>query len=510
MSVRLQRFGLLALAAALLCGVAQVQNALNRDREALDLTRMQPLENAPPMLAFSTVALGGFRGLIANMLWIRANEMQDEDKFFEMAQLADWITKLEPHFVQVWIFQAWNMAWNISVKFKDFGDRWRWLRRGMELLRDEGLRYNPNEILLYRELAWMFQDKMGAPTDDANMYYKQQWANEMAEVFAKKKPNLDELIDPKTDDQKRRAALLRDKFKLDPVFMKEIDRRYGPLEWRLPESHAIYWASLGLDEAQRHPNKINASDLITLRRVIYQSMQLSFQRGRMEEDPIERGFQLGPNLDIVPKVNAAYEEMMAEDPKMRDHIGTAQRNFLRQAVFYLYVNNRLTEAAQWYKYLGEKFPDKPLLDGNPDSLPRRTTLSDYAVASVQEDINEGSPARVKSAIGGLLNHAYIKLALGDEEYFAGYKRLARQVWESYESHLPQARLEALSVGPFDTIDRYVLDRLLGPDGDLPPEYQAILRTRLGLPAETATTNAPPAAEPAPAAPASTGTTNAAR
>jgi hypothetical protein len=36
------------------------------------------------------VALGGFRGLIVNALWIRASEMQDEDKFFEMAQLADW------------------------------------------------------------------------------------------------------------------------------------------------------------------------------------------------------------------------------------------------------------------------------------------------------------------------------------------------------------------------------------------------------------------------------------
>ena len=80
------------------------------------------------MLAFTTVALGGFRGLISNALWIRANDLQDEDKFFEMAQLADWITKLEPHFVQVWLVQAWNMAYNISVKFKDYPDRWRWVR----------------------------------------------------------------------------------------------------------------------------------------------------------------------------------------------------------------------------------------------------------------------------------------------------------------------------------------------------------------------------------------------
>jgi hypothetical protein len=137
MTSKLKKSFLLALAATLLVGVSFVQKSLNRDRDRLELTRIEPLENAPPVLAFTTVALGGFRGLISNALWIRATELQDDDKFFEMAQLADWITKLEPHFVQVWLVQAWNMAYNISVKFKDFPDRWRWLNGGIELLRDE-------------------------------------------------------------------------------------------------------------------------------------------------------------------------------------------------------------------------------------------------------------------------------------------------------------------------------------------------------------------------------------
>src|SRR5438270_4727059 len=194
MTGKVKNILLLALVAGLLFGVSRVQSSLNQDRARLGLTRVAPLENAPPVLAFTTVALGGFRGLISNVLWIRATDLQDEDKFFEMAQLADWITKLEPHFVQVWLVQAWNMAYNISVKFKDFPDRWRWVSRGLELLRDQGLHYNPDETLIYRELAWFFQHKLGQNLDDGNMYYKQQWANEMAKVFAKQKPNLDELI----------------------------------------------------------------------------------------------------------------------------------------------------------------------------------------------------------------------------------------------------------------------------------------------------------------------------
>src|SRR4051812_23818913 len=215
MTSRPKKILLVALAAVLLVGVSFVQKSLNVDRANLGLTRVAPLENAPPVLAFTTVALGGFRGIISNILWMRATDLQDEDKFFEMAQLADWITKLEPHFVQVWLVQAWNMAYNISVKFKDWPDRWRWVKRGIELLRDDGLNWNPNELLIYRELGWIFQHKLGQNLDDAHMYYKQQWANEMAAVFDKKQPNLDELIHPQTEDQKRRAALLRNKFKMD-------------------------------------------------------------------------------------------------------------------------------------------------------------------------------------------------------------------------------------------------------------------------------------------------------
>ena len=28
--------------------------------------------------------------------------------------------------------------------------------------------------------------------------------------------------------------------------MRTVNERYGPLDWRLPEAHAIYWASIGM------------------------------------------------------------------------------------------------------------------------------------------------------------------------------------------------------------------------------------------------------------------------
>ncbi len=106
MNLRAKKILLLLLAGALLSGSGRFQKSLNHDRETLGLTHAAVLENAPPMLAFTTVALGGFRGLISNFLWMRANDLQQDDKFFEAVQLADWITKLEPTFPAVWIFRA--------------------------------------------------------------------------------------------------------------------------------------------------------------------------------------------------------------------------------------------------------------------------------------------------------------------------------------------------------------------------------------------------------------------
>src|SRR5439155_8291698 len=185
---------LVILSIGLILIAASTQTRLNKDRAGLGVRGVVLPESAPPVLAFTTVALGGFRGLIANALWIRATDLQDEDKFFEMVQLADWITKLQPHFVTVWVHQAWNMAYNISVKFSNPYDRWLWVQRGIELLRDEGLRYNRQEPLIYRELAWYFQHKIGADLDDAHFVYKQYWADEMTKFFPCGGAYLDEVL----------------------------------------------------------------------------------------------------------------------------------------------------------------------------------------------------------------------------------------------------------------------------------------------------------------------------
>lgn len=485
---------LVLLAILLLCGVSRTQRALNADRKILGFTKLEPLKNAPPMLAFTTVALGGFRGLIANMLWIRASELQEQEKFFEMVQLADWTTKLEPHYVQVWINNAWNMAFNISVKFANPEDRWRWVQRGIALLRDEGLKYNPDEALIYRELAWFYQFKLGYNLDDAHQYYKSNWFQEMHAVF-NGKPNYAELFHPTSPESAQRLSTLTNKYKLDPKLMREIDEKYGPLEWRLPNAHAVYWAELGRRLAG--PN-----DKVTVRRVIYQSMQQECLEGLVTDlgtnsagEPIMR---IGPNFDLVEKAKKTYEDMMVDetDKAYSEHMQIGHRNFLLQMIYMVYTDGRPKEAKKLFDYVDKTYPQylaKYLRQGY--------TVDDYVLYALGVQLTETDHNKTTAAIKGLLYQSYLKLAMDEDDAAVTYEALAQKAWDYFQSKVPADQQKRIGLDSMQTFKKIALDEALAQMDSEAPAYAALIRSKLNLPAPApkpaanASTNAAPTAAP---------------
>jgi hypothetical protein len=463
MSARVKKTLFLLAAAALLTANGFLLPVLNRERAALGITRIEPLENAPPMLALTTQVLGGFRGIIANALWIRATQLQEQDKYFEMVQLADWITKLEPHIAQVWVVQSWNMSFNISVKFSDYADRWRWVQRGMELLRDEAIRYNPEQPLLYAELAWLFQFKMGQNLDDGHVYYKGAWALEMMRLFGGDKPNFTRLLDPQTPEERERARLLREKYKMDAAKMRFLDEHYGPLDWRLPEAHAIYWASVGMEHSK-------GEDVRRLRSAIYQSMQLAYQRGRLVLSS-NAAPRLLPNLEIVPKVDAAYREQWADATAnaafLTNSIATAYRNWLRDVPYQFFVFNRAREGEQWLRYLQETFPQ---------AVPAGTTLAEYAIDRATENLSSQGQTRMTSLLEGLIRRSYYAVVEGNADEANQYMRRATELWNGYTQRIKGN--PRLALPPLNDVKNIVLRQLLSPEGGLAPEARARLRTEV--------------------------------
>lgn len=194
--------------------------------------------------------LGGFRGIAAEVVWFRAERLQDTGRFVELAQLASLLTRLEPHTPEVWAHAAWNLAYNISVQMPSHEDRWRWVEAGLRLLRDDGLRLNPEDPSLHRELAWMFLAKIGGPIDDAHETYTAKWRAAMKDAIARN--DFSEV-------------------KMDPALMRETEAEYGRLDWTDPEASALYWARKGLGEA-------SGEKRTALRRIVYQSLMMLSER----------------------------------------------------------------------------------------------------------------------------------------------------------------------------------------------------------------------------------------
>ncbi|NQU10705.1 hypothetical protein HQ590_07945 [bacterium] len=422
---------LLLAALASLWLAAQMHGPLLAARREHHLNWEEPLENSPPLVSFTSIALGGFRGILADVLWIRAAELQQQGKYFELVQLADWITKLEPRFGMVWAFHAWNMAYNVSVMLNDPADRWRWVRHGIELLRDEGLFYNPGDPQLYHQLGWLYQNKIGNILDQAHVYYKKAWADEMIELFGGPQPDFKELL---AHPDGPRAVRIRTVYKLEPALMQEVDQTYGPLDWRLPQAHAIYWAYRGRRYAREF-------DLLQIDRMIFQSMQDAFWQGRLVYNKEEQVFIPAPNLALLPRVRRAYQQAIAAHPD-QDAVQSAHRNFLRAAVMVLYENHHLAEAEEVFNDLHERYPTPPTEAG----------LEAFVGHLVAEQLHSLGQREAYALVEATWYQAYFWLALGDEERSAGYSQMARLVWQKYMSTLtdPDNR-ERTGLPPLDQI-----------------------------------------------------------
>ncbi len=552
------------VAVLLLTGTSALQTSMNVDREAMQLTRVTPLENAPPALVFTTVALGGFRGIISNVLWMRANQLQQDSKYFEMVQLADWITKLQPRLAQVWRLQAWNMTYNISVKFPDRNDKWNWIMAGVELLRDEGIQYNPHETVLYEELGYFFYHKMGSNSDLAHMDFKVRWAwewhnllnwNELrlhdglallelpkegtsvvhvlrtkegglhfrafdadgamaldkgegeftgaetklaelrgrlellwgnADIPRQTKgevisgvgrlaglkflngtgfPDYSGLVNPRNPVFADIERSIREDQKMDVRLMKEVDDKYGPLDWRMPETHAIYWAMDGIRKAR-------TDNLLPLRRIIYQSMQMASRRGKVIENTPMKKLEFSANIKIIPKANASYLEMMEIDPTRKEHISQGHRNFLIRAIRDLYLANQRESALKWFTYGKEVYPDLWYDDVDIDR---------FVIANIVEDLESMNPNDFRLFIEGYIRQAYYNLVRGEFELYQGHIGMARKVRDKYMYWIKRPEMTEIlnrSIPPVEELEDNVLKSYFDPASGTPPEVLAILKTQV--------------------------------
>jgi hypothetical protein len=517
------------VAAGLLITAGMRLDYINSQREKMKLIANKPLENAPPSLAYATVAMGAFRGLVVDILWVRADKLKEQGQFFDARQLAEWITTLQPRFGAVWEFHAWNMAYNISVAIpaSQPDQRWRWVKNGYELLRDQGIPLNPKNLQLYRELARIFQHKIGSVSDDVHRYYKLQlamalepllrsednqldWQDEryfealvaapadrqeitndpnFAELikalksaddaFArddefvsnylslrqnpnKFKPAALQIIDSfrgtsalKKFDIFAKAYHLRNVWKLDPVLMQQLNKTYGPtnfddpnihfpLDWRHPDSHAVYWAVKGLQEVSKDQDRKSDITETNTDRIVGHSLQNLFRYGKIfiYDVPVEiqtdsssqperktaKEIYYRPDLRMF---NSYHQTVLAVLEKYKDieregsytSFQDGHRNMLKNAVLLFYQAGHEQQALKIYNELRKRYPRDEF----------KVPLVEFARNRLREELDSIGIFDAQEQIAALLRESYFRYAMRDDDEAFGREKLAKEVWNIYQS-----------------------------------------------------------------------------
>jgi len=104
--------------------------------------------------------LTGSRGLAVCALWNNAIDKQKKQEWNELDISVNSITKLQPHFSAPWLFQSWNLAYNVSVEMDRLNDMYFYIARGINVLA-EGESLNRNNPDLRYNVGFYYQNKFG-------------------------------------------------------------------------------------------------------------------------------------------------------------------------------------------------------------------------------------------------------------------------------------------------------------------------------------------------------------
>ncbi len=110
----------------------------------------------------------GMRGAAVSWLWSKANHYKKTEDWTNFRATLRQLSKLQPYFVSIWRYQAWDLSYNVSVELDAVKDRYYYVKKGIEYLK-EGIQFNRNSPHLLGELGWFVGHKIGR-ADEKKQY----------------------------------------------------------------------------------------------------------------------------------------------------------------------------------------------------------------------------------------------------------------------------------------------------------------------------------------------------
>jgi len=112
------------------------------------------------------LSLSGLRGFVTSYFWFQATDKQKKNQWNELSLNIKSLTTLQPHFITPWLFQGWNLAYNVSVESDRVRDKLYYISEGCLLLA-RGDRQNRNQPDIRFHIGFFNQHKI-SNSDETN------------------------------------------------------------------------------------------------------------------------------------------------------------------------------------------------------------------------------------------------------------------------------------------------------------------------------------------------------
>lgn len=324
-----------------------IQKKINQVRLNEKIAVYTYAEDLPPGIAFVNVGLGAFKGIFSDILWLKAISLQEQGKYFEMGKIAFWITKLNPQFTGATTFLAWNMAYNISIMYADPKDKWKWVENAIDVL-EEAIQYNPNAPDLYKELAWIYLNKIGDVFDSGNLYYKTQISFRMQNIIGENTSGSfwNSLLSNNNDELSLKKEQIKKSFMLDPKYIIEVNNKFGNLDWRVSQSLAIYWAYKGSLIEGKYKECFKPL-MMSLMAYAYNGKLLFFDESDYSD------FTSMPDFIMIERMNSYFKKQIASED--RDSYANLYYTFLNKTLEECCLFGRLNLAKKLFSDMKTHF-----------------------------------------------------------------------------------------------------------------------------------------------------------
>lgn len=234
-----------------------------------------------------------------------------------------------------------------------------------------------------------------------------------------------------------RAQVLWNVYKLDPDWMLQLMEKFGPLDWRVIMTQALYWMTYGLHICEA--KELGDIDSLNTDRGVLNAMKVLTWTGKLTYLENPRNVDLpaiswSADRRFIDPTQAEYMVMAEAVAKARgdtfrnNQLATGHVNYLSQAIEMLYAAYSRRKAQTLLDWIVRTY--------RPDGPEWSMDLEDFVIFRLNLG---GQPSQdvVYSQVTAALQAAFLQRAVGRSEGYRQSVVYAKRVYDAYAIDAPQ-------------------------------------------------------------------------